>query len=54
MAEEVTFISGPENGYRFKADGEFGLVIQLRDAVTGKFHTWFIENDRFAFGPAED
>jgi hypothetical protein len=54
MAADETLITGPANGYRFKADGELGLVIQLRDAADGKFRTWYLENGQFAFGPPED
>jgi hypothetical protein len=47
-------VSAANHGFRFKADGAGGLLFQLKDKATGKYHTTFLNSGQLAKGPAED
>ena len=58
-AAEMIVLKMPANGaYRFASDGGAGIVFQLKNGTTGKFHTVFIHGaegaETLAIGPAED
>ncbi len=57
-AAELLVMKAPVNGgYRFKSDGAGGLIFQLKNGTTGKFHAVFVDGEEGAealtIGPGE-
>lgn len=58
-APEALVVRYPANGsYRFASDGGAGIVFQLKNGTTGKYHTLFLHGaegaEALAWGPGED